>query len=303
MQNKKQKVLVIVGPTASGKTSLAVMVAKKYEGEVISADSRQVYRGLDIGTEKITEKEMGGIPHHLIDVCDPKETYTVEMFKQQATDAVAHIFEKGKLPIVVGGTGWYIDALIYDHLIPPVPPNPELREALEKQTNEELLRLLSEKDPKRTETIDPHNKRRLVRALEIIDALGSVPELERKDMVYDALIIGIEADDAALKERIEKRLDRALQGGLIEETKKLHESGVSWQRMDEFGLEYRLAGRFIRGEIDEKTMREEMLRELWQYVKRQRTWFKRNQDIKWFDMDDTETILKTIDTFITKAAD
>lgn len=298
MQNKKPKVLAIVGPTASGKSSLAVMIAKKYEGEVISADSRQVYRGLDIGTEKITKEEMAGIPHHLINVCDPHETFTVEIFKRQAAEAIADIFERGKLPIIVGGTGWYVDALLYDVDIPSVPPNTELRDMLEAKTVEELFLLLETKDPERASTIDRHNKRRLVRALEIAEALGSVPLLNEKNMAYDALIIGIETEDGVLKKRIETRLDQTLDRGLIDETRKLHESGITWERMGEFGLEYNIAGRFLRGEINEKTMRERMRHELWQYVKRQRTWFKRNKDIEWFDPGEAEKIFAVIDTFI-----
>ena len=171
----QQKVLVILGPTAIGKSALAVKLAKRFDGEVISADSRQVYKGLDIGTGKITKKEMGGIPHHLLDVADPKKQFSVSDFVREANHALAMIYHSGRVPIIVGGTGFYIDALTGDVSLPEVPPDKLLRAKLNKLSNEELFEILKKKDPERAETIDRHNKVRLVRALEIIEALGKVP--------------------------------------------------------------------------------------------------------------------------------
>ncbi|MEK7612980.1 MAG: tRNA (adenosine(37)-N6)-dimethylallyltransferase MiaA, partial [Patescibacteria group bacterium] len=167
-----KKVLVIVGPTASGKSGLAVRLAKKFKGEIISVDSRQVYKGLDIGTGKITKKEMKGVPHYLLDVANPKKQFSVSQYKKFADKIVRYIVLENRLPIIVGGTGFYIDTLAGKFSLPDVPPNKLLRRKLEKFDTEELFKMLKKKDPARAKTIDRHNKVRLIRALEIVNALG-----------------------------------------------------------------------------------------------------------------------------------
>ena len=171
---EKPKILVVVGPTASGKTGLAIELAKRFNGEVISADSRQVYRGLDIGTAKTTKEEMDGVPHHLIDVADPKEVYNASDFKQGAEAAIADIVARGKLPIVAGGTFFYVDILLGRVALPDVPPNEQLRKKLEEKSAAELYQELQAKDPRRAAEIDPQNKRRVIRALEIARELDYV---------------------------------------------------------------------------------------------------------------------------------
>jgi len=171
----KQKVLIILGPTASGKSDLAVQLAKKFKGEVISADSRQVYKGLDIGTGKITKKEMRGVPHHLLDVANPKKYFSVSDYKKLALLSLRYIETKKKLPIICGGTGFYIDALIGKINLPEVPPNKALRKKLEKLSAEKLYKMLLKKDSRRAKEIDPRNKVRVIRALEIVETLGKVP--------------------------------------------------------------------------------------------------------------------------------
>ncbi len=164
----KPKIIVIPGPTASGKSNLAVKLAKKFNGEIISADSRQVYKGLDIGSGKITKKEMRGVPHYLLDVASPKRTFTVSQYQKLAKKALEKILAKNKLPIVCGGTGFYIDALIYNYNLPAIPPQPKLRKQLEQKSTEELFEQLKKIDLKRAENIDKNNRRRIIRALEII---------------------------------------------------------------------------------------------------------------------------------------
>ena len=298
MSNKKQKILVVVGPTDSGKTRISISLAKKFNGEIISDDSRQVYKGLNIGTEKASNKEMQGIPHHLIDVCDPSDTFTVRDFKKHAKDAIREIASHSKLPIVTGGSGFYIDALLYKIDFPEVLPNKSLRKELEHKSKDELFTVLEEKDPERAKTIDPHNKRRLIRALEIIEKLGSVPEIGVREGVYDTLIIGIKTSDHKLKEKIEERFGETMEKGLINEIMLLRNNGISDERINEFGLEYRVGLEFLNDDISEVDMRERIIGELWKYVKRQKTWFKRNKDILWFEIDNIEEIEKEINNFL-----
>ena len=190
----KPKILVILGPTATGKSDIAVHLAKKFDGEVVSADSRQVYRGLDIGSGKITKHEMKGVTHHMLNVVSPKNTYTAARFAYDANRIVEKILSKKKLPIIVGGTGMYIDALVDGVMFPEVPPNPLLRKKFEKKSTEDLFRLLKKKDSVRAKTIDKHNRRRLIRALEIVALLGKVPS-QKKKSIFTPLHIGLLLSD------------------------------------------------------------------------------------------------------------
>src|SRR3990167_5337205 len=276
-----RKIIVILGPTASGKSALAVKMAKKINGEIISADSRQVYKGLDIGSGKITKKEMGGIPHYCLDIVSPKKIFTVIDFKKCADKAIEKIFAKNKIPIIVGGTGLYIQAIVNNIVLPEVKPNWKLRKELEKKTTEEMFDLLKKLDPRRAKNIDPKNPRRLIRAIEIAKALGKVPNLEAKLPSYNISQIGVKLPDEILKKNIEKRIKKMLKGGLVTETKKLRKSGLSWKRIYELGFEYKYPALFLRGEISKDEMLAKMLTENWQYAKRQMTWFKRDKRIKW----------------------
>lgn len=296
---EKQKIVVIVGATASGKTGLAIELAKRFSGEVISADSRQVYKGLDIGTEKATHEEMRGIPHHLIDIINPQETYTAADFVQDAQTAVADITARGNLPIIAGGTFFYVETLLGAKTLPEVPPNEKLREKLVEKTDVELLALIEEHDPVRARNIDPHNRRRLVRALEIIEAKGAVPTpAGATDSPYDALIIGIDVPKETLRERIANRLDATLAKGLIEETQALLESGVPRERLNEIGLEYRVVLDYFDGKITEPTIREKLVAKVWQYAKRQRTYLKKMGNIRWYTRDELEKMQKDVAAFL-----
>jgi len=276
----KQKVIAIVGPTASGKSALGVFLAQKLNGEIISADSRQVYRGLDIGTGKVTKKEMGGIPHHLLDVASPKRQFSASDFEKLACKAIGKIAAKNKLPIVVGGTGFYVDSLLGRITLPDVPPNPKLRARLEKKSVEQLLAMLQKKDPGRAQTIEPKHKRRLIRALEIAEALGTNPEPKTED-AYDVLWIGLSPEEAALKRKIRARLLARMKAGMMNEAKKLHKSGLSYKRMKGLGLEYRSLAEYMLGEKTKEGMLASLEAAIRDYAKRQMRWFRRNPDIKW----------------------
>ncbi|MBI1974511.1 MAG: tRNA (adenosine(37)-N6)-dimethylallyltransferase MiaA [Candidatus Zambryskibacteria bacterium] len=264
-----KKVLVVVGPTASGKSDLAVRLAKKLNGEIISADSRQVYKGLNIGTGKITKKEMRGVPHHMLDLINPKKQFSASEFTSKANEAIKLIEAKKALPIVVGGTGFYIDALTGRTSFPDVGPNKLLRRKLNKLDNRRLFEMLRKKDPKRAKTIDANNKVRLIRALEIIDKYGSVPQLGSSTSKYKFIYIGLRPND--LKERIIKRVKQMFKKGLLREISKLKRSGVSEKRLMELGFEYW------------HPTEESLFRDTVRYAKRQMTWFKRNKNIRWFD--------------------
>ncbi|MBI2030782.1 tRNA (adenosine(37)-N6)-dimethylallyltransferase MiaA [Candidatus Kaiserbacteria bacterium] len=294
----KQKILIIVGPTASGKTALAIELAKKLDGEVISADSRQVYRGLDIGTGKVTKREMEGIPHHLLDVASPKQVFTADDFVTRADRAIADISKRGKLPIIAGGTGFYIDALVGRITLPDVPPNPVLRKKLHPKTIEQLYALLKKKDPARAASMDTpserNNKVRLIRAFEIAEALGQNPPPTVQGQKYDALWIGINPSLKVLEQKISKRLAQRLKIGMIAEAKRLHAGGLSYKRMEALGLEYRSLARFLQAKIDRAEMETELGRDIRRYAKHQLSYWKRNADIKWIKPSQMKTILRHI---------
>jgi tRNA dimethylallyltransferase len=287
MSKTKPRTIVIVGPTSSGKSELAVRLARKYGGEVISADSRQVYRGLDIGSGKITKKEMRGVPHHLLDVASPRRVFTAADFKRLGKKALVDIARRGKTPIIAGGTAFYIDALLYDIPLPQVKPDPKLRARLEKKTAAELFSQLKRLDPRRAKTIEKQNKRRLIRALEIIISTGKpvpsfvMPANSQKKPGFDVLKIGISPAPDILKKKIHERLIKRLRLGMIEEVEQLHANGLSWKRLDELGLEYRYVARYLRGIITREEMITVMEKEIKNYARRQMTWWRRDKDIKW----------------------
>ena len=296
----KPKVLVILGPTSSGKSALAVELAGKFDGEVISADSRQVYRGLNIGTGKISKREMKGVPHHLLDEVSPHRIFTADDFVNRARTAVRDVLKRGKLPIVAGGTGFYIDALVGRITLPDVPPNKELRVRLEKKSAAELYALLKKKDPRRAEAIEPHHKRRLIRALEIAAALGSIPMMEIRSPSFDVLWIGIAPPMKELEKKIAIRLFARIRQGMVAEAKRLHAHGLSYKRMEELGLEYRSLARFLQGIITRDQMTDELNRAIRKYAIRQMRYWKRNKDIRWFKTCAGERIPRLVRSWLRK---
>lgn len=342
---KQPKIVVIVGPTASGKSDLGIKIAQKIGGEIISADSRQVYRGMDIGTGKVPRdrikklripdsglKNRGlnsqfvirnsdyyseGIRHHLLDVASPKKQFTADDFKKLGEKAIKEIVAKGKIPVIVGGTGFYVDILLDRMAVAPVPPNKKLRAELEKQSAEQLFKRLSALDPQRSKTIDRYNKRRLVRALEIVMTTKKSSFTTNYLLPatnYQLLWLGLKPKN--LEKRIEKRLDQRLKPsfakatagkrGMIKEIEELHKQGVSWKRLDSFGLEYRWVSKWLinklripnyglktksvnskfvirNSEFKKSDEYQILLNEIIKYSKRQMTWFKRNKDIHWIN--------------------
>lgn len=236
---------------------------------------------MNLGSGKVTKKEMMGVPHHLLDVADPKRIFTATHFARMGRKAIEDIVKRDKTPIVCGGTGFYIRALVDGIVIPDAKPNPTLRKRLEKLAAHELFEMLKAKDPERAATIDPKNPRRLIRALEIVDALGKVPTLKKHPLPYPTLFIGIARDKEMLKSLIEKRLKARLKAGMLVEIKRLHTNGVSWKRLESFGLEYRYGALFLQKKIDKETFLRELTKQIVDYSKRQMTWFRPDARIHW----------------------
>lgn len=299
----RTKIVVILGQTAVGKTDLSINLARKFSGEVVSADSRQVYTGLDIGTAKITPDETGGIPHHLINVISPAETFTAGDFREQGEVAITEIVTRGNVPFVVGGTGFYIQSLIDDIALPAVPPDPKLRAELSLLSNTELFQRLQKIDPARADTIDPRNTVRLIRALEIATALGSVPASNTGQYrpEYDVLQIGLTREPADLKVRIHNRnVSRIESGALQTEVSTLLENKkITHERLEALGLEYRYTSRFLQGEIKST---EELItlldQKIWQFAKRQKTWWQKDERIQWFSPDQEIAIMDVVEKFL-----
>jgi tRNA dimethylallyltransferase len=269
---EKTPLIAIIGPTASGKSAKAVSLAKERGGEIISVDSRQVYRGLDIGTEKITREEMGGITHHLIDIRNPKEVYTAGDFVTDAKQLIKEIIARDKIPILAGGTHFYFDALIYG--LPVLPEgNKERRAELEQKTPTELYSLLLSLDSVRAQSIEKENPRRLIRAIEIAEKLGTVPLRERRAL-YDVTWYTLLPHKEDLRARIHTRLEQALIKGLVEEVARVQKE-VGDTRLNELGLEYRIIGEYLRGERDKETLFETLETKLWRYAKNQILWIKK----------------------------
>ncbi|MFA6251486.1 MAG: tRNA (adenosine(37)-N6)-dimethylallyltransferase MiaA [Candidatus Paceibacterota bacterium] len=300
---RKNKLVVILGQTSTGKSDFAVEIAKKIDGEIISADSRQVYKGMNLGTGKITKKEMRGVPHHLLDISSPSRVFSVSDFQKRAFKKIEEINKRGKVSIICGGTGFYIDAITNETTFPKVPPNKKLREKLYPKTAIALLGYLEKLDPARAKTIDKNNKIRLIRAIEIAKALGKVPLLAKVLPLqnYEVLKIGLTLPPEILKEKIRSRLFARIREGMIKEIENLHKNGVSWKRMNELGLEYRYVSQYLQRKLPKNKMLEELNTAIWHYAKRQKTWFKRDANIIWIDprKNGSETkVLKEIKKFL-----
>lgn len=276
------KLIVILGPTASGKSKLAIKLARFFHGEIISADSRQVYKGMNIGTGKVTPKEMRGVPHHLLDLVSPKTRFTVADYQKLALKKIKEIFQRKNLPIIVGGTGFYIQAITDGIVIPAIKPNWPLRKKLEKKSVVELYKMLKKLDPQRAKTIEKKNPRRLIRALEIVlTTKKPVPQLIKTPLPYQVLFLGLKKSKQELKRLIHQRLIKRLKSGMIDEVKKLKKSGLSWKRLEEFGLEYKWLAFYLQNKISYQEMIRKLQHAIEQFAKRQMTWFRRNQKIKW----------------------
>lgn len=280
--------IIIVGPTASGKSELAVRLAKRFNGEIISADSRQIYRALDVGTAKVAGEWRNGafiykgMPHRLIDIIPPKKIFTVAEYQELAEKAIREILSRGRIPILAGGTGFWIDSVAYGRKYPAVPPNAGLRKRLGEMSAPKLLRMLEKLDPERAKTIEQKNPRRLIRAVEIARAIGRVPK-PRKLIRYRTLWIGLNPPRSVLEKRIKARARAMISSGLIREIKKLIRLGISKKRLGEFGFEYRGGLAYMEKRITREEFLDDLSRNTRAYARRQMTWFKRNSEIRWID--------------------
>lgn len=295
---KKTKVLCIVGPTASGKSALAVQLAKLLNGDVVSADSRQVYRELNIGTGKITKKEMQGVRHHLLDVASPKKIFTAHEFVVQGRKAIENIFKRGKLSIVTGGTGFYIDALVGRISLPNIPVDQKLRARLAKKSTAQLYAQLLKLDPKRADAIDRHNPVRLIRAIEI--ATQKEVSAPMASPPYDLLWIGIAPPLPVLEKKITARLKARMRAGMVAEARRLHAQGLSYKRMETLGLEYRFLSQYLQGQVTRNELEYNIRQGNRQYAKRQLTYWKRNNEIQWYAPQNVKKIRAEVKNWLKK---
>ena len=306
----KNPLVAIVGPTASGKTRLAVQLARQFNGEIVSADSRQVYRGLNLTFGKDLEeytlpetaqkiKAKSGptaapitIPYHLIDVCDPKQTFTLADYKKLADEKLKEISKRKKLPILAGGTGLYLKAVIYDFELPLGEPDPVLRKKLIRTPLAELISLLKLQDPAALDLIDLNNPHRVIRALEIINTGKKYSQLRKealnKELIprYPTLQLGIAYPIETLRKRIKARIEERIKNGMIEEVEQAIKQGLSFERLNELGLECRYVSLYLKKRLTKKEMLEQLTTASGQFAKRQLTWFKKDPNILWLNAKD-----------------
>lgn len=302
---KMINLIVIVGPTAVGKTATGISLAKNLNGEIISGDSMQVYKGMDIGTAKVTEEEMEGIPHYLINIKEPMEPFSVAEFQQKAKESILTIHEKRKLPIIVGGTGLYVNSVIYDYDFSTSEGDENLRKELEDYArsfgNEALHSRLKDIDLKSYNELHPNNVRRVIRALEVFQLTGK-PISERPNQPesspYNVIVIGLTMVRDKLYERINLRVDKMIKEGLLEEAEELYNNGIrDCQSVQAIG--YKEIYDFLRGDVTKEEAIDNLKRNSRRYAKRQLTWFRNKMDITWFDMTEgSEKKLKEIHQFV-----
>lgn len=293
---KKRPLIILTGPTAVGKTAASIGLAKAVGGEIISADSMQVYRQMDIGSAKITKEEMQGIPHYLVDVLDPEEAFNVVRFQELAKEAMEEIFRNRHIPIVVGGTGFYIQALLYDIDFTENDSDLSFREELEKKAREEgaesLHALLEKADPQAAAQIHPHNVKRVIRALEFNRKTGQKisehNEKERqKESPYNFAYFVLTDDRKALYERIDRRVDKMMEQGLLEEVRRLKDRGLPGDSVSMQGLGYKELFAYLEGEYSLEEAVRIIKRDTRHFAKRQLTWFRRERDVVWIDRQET----------------
>ncbi|MEG1570348.1 MAG: tRNA (adenosine(37)-N6)-dimethylallyltransferase MiaA [Clostridia bacterium] len=281
MQNLP-KLVVIAGTNASGKSALGIELAKHYGGEIVSADSRQVFRGLNLGSGKVMPEEMKGVPHHLIDVCDAGDYYSMADFQHMAYAAIDDILSRGKIPFLVGGTGLYIACVADGYVLSGIMPDLAYRAELEKSSTEQLYEMLIEQWPETD--VEPKNRNRVMRALEKLhDGDKATPSQMPR---YNTLRLGVTHEREVLRQRIDERLERRLQAGMIDEVRGLLDAHVSDVFLQKLGLEYRLITQYLLGEIEsEEEMTQLLSNAIKQFAKRQMTWFRRDKAIQWLNMD------------------
>ena len=296
-----EKLVVITGTNASGKSGLGIELAGMYGGEVISADSRQVFKGLDLGSGKVTKEEMRGVPHHLIDVAMPNDFFSLKDFQSKAYEAVDDVIKRGKIPFLVGGTGLYVNSVVDGYNLNGEKPDPKIREEVLNLSIDEIKERLRRLNPAALERVDLNNKRRLERALERA-LTGNGDELESVKK-YDTLVLGVTWERKELYERIRERLDKRLSEGMIDEVKRLREEGATDDFLYRLGLEYRYILMYLRGEFESyEAFYDKLFTEIRHLAKEQMTWFRKRKDIVWIDMadDPVKRSKALIDEFLKK---
>lgn len=292
--SENEKLVVLIGPTAVGKTKLSILLAKKFNAEIISGDSMQVYKGMDIGTAKITTEEMEGIQHHLIDIKNPDEPFSAAEFQELVRSKITEITSRGKLPMIVGGTGLYIQSVICDYQFSDAPSDEEFRKKLEKRAerkgNEDLHNELMQIDPESGSKIHPNNIRRVIRALEIYHCTGRTmsdyQENQEPELLYNTALIGLTMDREKLYERINLRVDIMMKEGLLGEVKSLYEQGLKGcQSIQAIG--YKELYEYLNGRVSLEDAIGNLKQNSRRYAKRQLTWFRNKMNVEWFDMSGT----------------
>lgn len=288
---ERKKLVVIIGPTAVGKTKLSIDIAHRLNGEIISGDSMQIYKGMDIGTAKITPEEMEGVPHHLIDIKEPDDEYSVAEFQEAVRPLIDEITDKNKMPMIVGGTGLYIQSVLYNYQFTESPSDPDFRKRLElelKQKGEQVIHeLLAQVDPESAKRIHPNNTRRVIRALEIFHCTN-IPmhehlKQQENELLYDVALIGLTMDREVLYQRINQRVDIMVENGLLKEVKSLYDQGLrDTQSIKAIG--YKEIYDFFDGKVTYEDAVNQLKQNSRRYAKRQLTWFRNKMDVKWFDM-------------------
>lgn len=292
--SEKEKLAVLIGPTAVGKTKLSILLAKRFNAEIISGDSMQIYKRMDIGTAKIKEEEMEGIPHHLIDIKNPEEPFSAAEFQELVRSKITEITSRGKLPMIVGGTGLYIQSVIYDYQFSDAPSDEEFRKILEERAeregNDVIYEELLEIDPESAEKIHPNNIRRVIRALEIYHCTGKTmsqyQENQNPELLYDTALIGLTMDRETLYDRINQRVEIMMQEGLLEEVSSLFDNGLmDCQSIQAIG--YKELYDYFNGRVSLEDAVENLKQNSRRYAKRQLTWFRNKMNVEWFDMSDS----------------
>lgn len=278
-----EKLLVITGTNASGKSGLGIELARKYGAEVVSADSRQVFTGLDLGSGKVTPEEMKGVRHHLLDVAEPNDFFSLSDYQRLAYEAIDDILSRQKKAFLVGGTGLYVNSVLDGYNLSESAPDPEIRKQVEEKTLDELIEMLKEHNPAALERVDLKNKRRVERAVE--KALAGDKDENPSEKRYETFVIGVTWPREVLYERIHERLDRRLDQGMIDEVVKLREAGATDEFLYKLGLEYRYILMYLRGEFASfDDFYETLFKEIRHLAKEQMTWFRKRKDIHWIDM-------------------
>jgi tRNA dimethylallyltransferase len=284
LSTAKKPIICISGPTASGKTGLSIRLCKKINGEVINADSRQFYKYMDIGTAKVMEQEMDGVPHHLLDFLKPDQQCTAAQFKDLAEEKIKDILSRKKIPVIIGGTGLFIDVVRKNFSIPRIAPQKKWREEMEKLSDEDLYTKLEKMDEAAAKKIEKKNRVRVIRALEVCETTGEkFSDLQKKSTKkWDDFLIGVWSDPEILNKRIEKRNEIMWHGGFLEEVQKLIDMGFDEKNPAMIAHGYREGMQFLKGEISEEEAREQMIRNTKKYAKRQRTWWRKETEIFWY---------------------